>query len=94
MCHMPWFRSLNVNITTPTTKVFHRDIKSQNILLDKACNAKIADFGLALLAQPDGGDTLKVEHTSGCLFLRTCLLIQTYSWWILRGRGGGGRGKV
>lgn len=47
-------------------QVFHRDIKSQNILLDRNGGAKMADFGLALLAAIDGKG-LKVEHTSGTI---------------------------
>ena len=46
-------------------KVFHRDIKTQNILLDRNGTAKMADFGLALLAQPKVG--LRVEQCSGTL---------------------------
>jgi len=46
-------------------KVFHRDIKTQNILLDRNGSAKIADFGLALLAQPRQG--IRVEQCSGTL---------------------------
>ena len=46
-------------------KVFHRDIKTQNILLDRNGIAKMADFGLALLVQPNAG--VKVEQCSGTL---------------------------
>lgn len=47
-------------------KVFHRDIKSQNILLDKNCTGRIADFGLALLAKPKMGiNGLVVDQCSG-----------------------------
>jgi serine/threonine protein kinase len=47
-------------------KVFHRDVKSQNILLDKNSSGRIADFGLALLAKPRAGTNgLVVEQCSG-----------------------------
>ena len=46
-------------------KVFHRDIKTQNILLDRNGSAKMADFGLALLVAPRAG--VKVEQCSGTL---------------------------
>lgn len=47
-------------------QVFHRDVKTQNMLMDKNGTGKVADFGLACLAQPNQR-SLIVRETSGTL---------------------------
>mmetsp|Transcript_18417 Transcript_18417/g.36119 ORF Transcript_18417/g.36119 Transcript_18417/m.36119 type:complete len:582 (+) Transcript_18417:75-1820(+) len=57
-------------------QVFHRDIKTQNILMDRNGTGKMADFGLALLAQPNCG-SLTVENASGTIGYADPLYIRT-----------------
>mmetsp|Transcript_43727 Transcript_43727/g.103268 ORF Transcript_43727/g.103268 Transcript_43727/m.103268 type:complete len:538 (+) Transcript_43727:120-1733(+) len=45
-------------------QVFHRDIKTQNILMDRNGTGKMADFGLALLAKPNC-DSMIVPTAAG-----------------------------
>jgi serine/threonine protein kinase len=41
-------------------QLMHRDLKSPNILMDLAGKAKLADFGLTCLEQPDGEKTAEI----------------------------------
>lgn len=57
-------------------KVFHRDIKTQNILMDRNGGGKVADFGLACLAQVNKR-SLAVNQTSGTIGYADPLYIRT-----------------
>jgi len=57
-------------------QVFHRDVKTQNILMDRNGTGKVADFGLALLAQPHQKQ-MAVLETSGTIGYADPLYIRT-----------------
>ena len=44
-------------------KIIHRDIKPDNILMDKENNIKISDFGISAINKEDVDDMLKFHGT-------------------------------
>ncbi|XP_058183699.1 leucine-rich repeat receptor protein kinase HPCA1-like isoform X2 [Rhododendron vialii] len=74
---LDWMRRLRIALGTArglqylhelaNPPIIHRDIKSNNILLDDRLNAKVADFGLSkLLGDPEKGHvTTQVKGTMG-----------------------------
>lgn len=78
---LDWMRRLRIALGTArglqylhelaNPPIIHRDIKSNNILLDERLNAKVADFGLSkLLGDPEKGHvTTQVKGTMVSNFL-------------------------
>lgn len=73
--HFTWQQRLNVvldaalglsHLHGSRPQVFHRDVKTQNILMDKNGTGKVADFGLACLAHANQR-SLAVQQTSGTI---------------------------
>merc|ERR1719356_2430524 len=57
-------------------QVFHRDVKTQNILMDKNGTGKVADSGLACLAAPNQ-HSMTVQRASGTIGYADPLYIQS-----------------
>lgn len=59
-----------------TTPVVHRDISSNNVLLDKDFRACVSDFGTARLLKPDSSYWTDLAGTYGYIapgtYVRTC----------------------
>lgn len=68
--HLSWAHRLSIAYHTAqglaylhfsaNPPIYHRDVKSSNILLDEKMNAKVSDFGLSRLAETD------MSHISTC----------------------------
>eukprot|EP00397_Hematodinium_sp_SG-2012_P001478 GEMP01001481.1.p1 GENE.GEMP01001481.1~~GEMP01001481.1.p1 ORF type:complete len:808 (+),score=149.15 GEMP01001481.1:101-2524(+) len=82
----PWYQRVSVALDAAcglshlhhaTPKVFHRDIKCPNILIDQNGTAKMADFGLACLDTLGDKIGFRVKQASGTVGYACPIYIQT-----------------
>lgn len=57
-----------------TKKIVHRDVKTENMLLDKNRTLKIADFGVARVEASNPNDMTGETGTLGYMAPEVCLL--------------------
>lgn len=74
----PWFCRLSY---LHSQKIVHRDVKTENMLLDKTRTVKIADFGVARVEASNPNDMTGETGTLGYMAPEVCsqYLVKTFT---------------